>query len=124
MAGKQIWLLDDGEWPTSAFEVKLPISLDRAVLGIIDMQHYCISAQEHAAHTVQVHSQELYDEYMKRVNQAIENIVLLLSVFRNLKHRVFFTRFGRVFGYVMKTSAIVDWLKTGIEPSETKIKAI
>jgi nicotinamidase-related amidase len=31
--------------------------------------------------------------------------------------------FGRVFGYVMQTSAILHWLETGTEPRETRIKA-
>ena len=94
MAGKVVRLLDDSEWPTSAFEVKLPISLHRVVLGVIDMQHYCISAQDHAAHTIQTHSQALYDEYMKRVECVIINIATLLSIFRQAKRRVFYTRHG------------------------------
>ncbi len=31
--------------------------------------------------------------------------------------------FGRVFGYVMRTPAIIEWLETGNEPRETRIKA-
>ena len=94
MSGKQIRLLDDSEWPASAFEVRLPISRERAALGVIDMQHYCIGAREHLAHTVQRHSQELHEEYAKRVASVIENIGKLLSVFRTSKRRVFYTRHG------------------------------
>ena len=94
MSGKHIRLLDDSEWPTSAFEVRLPISRERAALGVIDMQHYCIGAREHLAHTVQRHSQGLHEEYAKRVKCVVGNIGNLLSVFRTSKRRVFFTRHG------------------------------
>jgi nicotinamidase-related amidase len=94
MGGRQIRLLDDSEWPASAFGVRLPISRERAALGIIDMQHYCIGAREHLAQTVQRHSRELHEEYAKRVERVIGNIGNLLSVFRASKRRVFYTRHG------------------------------
>ncbi len=94
MGGKLVRLLDDSEWPASAFEVRLPISRERAALGVIDMQHYCIGAREHLAHTVERHSRELHEEYAKRVECAIGNIGTLLSVFRASKRRVFYTRHG------------------------------
>ena len=94
MSGKYIRLLDDSEWPASAFGVRLPISRERAALGVIDMQHYCIGGREHLSESVQGHSQELHDQYAKRVACAIGNIGKLLSVFRTSKRRVFYTRHG------------------------------
>jgi nicotinamidase-related amidase len=94
MSGKLVRLLDDSEWPASAFEVRLPISRERAALGVIDMQHYCIGAREHLAHTVERHSRTLHEEYARRVERAIENIGNLLSVFRASGRRVFYTRHG------------------------------
>ena len=94
MSGKHIRLLDDSEWPTSAFEVRLPMSRERAALGVIDMQHYCIGAREHLAHTVQRHSRELHEEYAKRVGCVIGNIGNLLAAFRKSNRRVFYTRHG------------------------------
>ena len=94
MRGKHIRLLDDSEWPSSAFEVRLPISRERAALGVIDMQHYCIGARAHLAHTVERHSRELHEEYAKRVEGVVGNIGNLLAVFRKSKRRVFYTRHG------------------------------
>jgi len=94
MSGKHIRLLDDSEWPASAFGVRLPISRERAALGIIDMQHYCISAREHLAESVQGHSQGLHNEYARRVEGVIANIGRLLAAFRTSRRRVFFTRHG------------------------------
>jgi len=94
MPGKHITLLDDDQWPSSAFGVSIPICHDRAALGVIDMQHYCISSEDHLAHTVQMHSQELHDQYTKRVKSIISKISALLTAFRKLDRRVFFTRHG------------------------------
>ena len=94
MSGKQITFLDDDQWPTEAFAVKLPITPQTSALGVIDMQYYCIDSKEHLAHSVARHNQNLYDEYKGRVNAVITNIGRLLEAFRKGERRVFYTRHG------------------------------
>ena len=47
MPGKEIRLLDDKQWPTAGFGFELPIHQESAVLGVIDVQRYCIDPREH-----------------------------------------------------------------------------
>ena len=95
MVGIELTLLDDKQWPTAAFSVNLPIKPESAALVIIDVQHYSVDPNDHLAHTIQKHSQALYDEYAKRVDVMVGNIQRLLETFRSAGRRVVHTRHGK-----------------------------
>jgi len=92
MSGRQITFLD--QWPTAAFGVELPISRERIALGVIDMQHYCISPEGHLARTLHMQCPDIYEAYSRRVDDITGNIGRLLSVFRERQSHVFYTRHG------------------------------
>ena len=94
MSGKTITLLDDSAWPSEAFAPKLPISRERAALGVIDMQHYCNDPTSDLAHSVKKVQPQLHAEYEKRLKTTIENNRRLLAAFRESDYRVIFTRHG------------------------------
>jgi nicotinamidase-related amidase len=94
MPGKSITFLDDQQWPVEGFAFTLPIQPETTALGIIDVQHYCTDPDSDLARTVQSHNTELFEDYSRRVEQMLANIVRLLKCFRHAGGRVFFTRHG------------------------------
>ena len=94
MPGKSIAFLDDEQWPEEAFGFELPIRSETTALGIIDVQHYCTDPESDMAHTVQRHNAALFEDYSRRVEQMLANILRLLDCFRSSRNRVFFTRHG------------------------------
>jgi nicotinamidase-related amidase len=94
MSGKSITILDDEQWPANGFAFTLPIKPETTALGIIDVQHYCTDPESDLARTVQNHDTELFENYSRRVEEMLVNIVRLLDCFRHAGRRVFYTRHG------------------------------
>ncbi|PYV37784.1 MAG: hypothetical protein DMG06_27150, partial [Acidobacteria bacterium] len=81
-----------------------PFIMNRAVLGVIGVQRYCIDPGEHLARTIQLHGQDLYQGYAIHAASMVRN-------------------FGRVWGYVMQTDDVIAWLTTGEAPKRTRLPA-
>ena len=94
MAGKQITLLDDAQWPTNAFAVNLPIRPESAALGVIDVQRYATDPDGPLAHSVALHNEALMRDFKARFDAMLVNIRKLLAAFRGAGRRVFHTRHG------------------------------
>lgn len=91
---KQVNILNDAEWPAAGFQFELPIRPESAALGVIDVQGYAIDSDGHLARTAQLHSPELQQDFLARVETMLANIGKLQRAFRDHDHRVFFTRHG------------------------------
>ena len=94
MPGKRVTLLDDEQWPEAGFRVELPLAVESAALGVIDVQHYCMDPSSHMAHTVQKLNPEAYQRFSEDACTMVENIRKLQAAFRSAGRRVFFTRHG------------------------------
>lgn len=94
MAGKQITILDDSQWPSSGYSFTLPIRPESTALGVIDVQGYTLDSQHDLARTVREHDPELQRGFLHRAEIMIGNIQKLLASFRENNRRVLFTRHG------------------------------
>lgn len=92
--GKQITLLDDGQWPAAAFGVSLPIRPETTALGVIDVQHYAVDSKSDSAGVIRSSHSQLQDEFVRRAESMVANIKTLLSAFRQAGNRIFYTRHG------------------------------
>lgn len=94
MTARNIAFLDDAQWPQDCFDFELPMEPESTALLVIDMQNYCVSAEGHLGHGLRQHDPELFEFYSQSVNAVTEQIGVLLAVFRDLGHRVIYTRHG------------------------------
>lgn len=94
MAGKQITILDDSQWPSAGYAFTLPIRPETTALAVIDVQGYTLDSQHDLARTVREHDSELQRGFLHRAEIMIDNIQKLLAAFRDQNRRVLFTRHG------------------------------
>lgn len=94
VAGKQITLVDDQEWPAAGFSFELPIRPEACALGVIDVQHYALDSDGDLAHTLRQSSTGVLQEFSRQAERMVSNIQKLLSTFREQDRRVVYTRHG------------------------------
>ena len=94
MAGKQITLVDDRDWPQAGFGFELPIRPQSCALGVIDVQHYALDSEGHLAHTVQSSGSPVFNDFSLQAERMVANIQQLLAAFRERDRPVVYTRHG------------------------------
>ena len=94
MAGKQITLVDDRDWPQAGFGFELPIRPESCALGVIDVQHYALDSEGHLAHTVKSSGSPVFNDFSLQAERMVANIQQLLAAFRERERPVVYTRHG------------------------------
>ena len=82
MAGKQITLVDDRDWPQAGFGFELPIRPESCALGVIDVQHYALDSEGHLAHTVKSSGSPVFNDFSLQAERMVANIQQLLAAFQ------------------------------------------